>query len=227
MLDIIILMFLIFGALIGFKRGIIKQSVMTIGIILVIILSFILKNPISSLMYKNLPFFNFYGLYENISVINILLYELISFFLVFAVLSTIFIVLVKISSTIERILRVTIILAIPSKILGAIFGIIEYYLISFIVLFVLMQPVFELNSNKFFEDSKLKNVILEKTPIISNYIQGTLDTIYEIGDLIKDKDKYSDQEVNCKIIEIMKENKIIEQDSLDYLYSSGKIKNKC
>ena len=50
MLDIIIIMILLFGALIGFKRGVIKQGVITIGMILILVLSFILKNPVSSLM---------------------------------------------------------------------------------------------------------------------------------------------------------------------------------
>ena len=43
MLDIIIIMIILFGAIVGFKRGIIKQSVITVGMILVLILSFILK----------------------------------------------------------------------------------------------------------------------------------------------------------------------------------------
>ena len=43
MLDIIIIMIILFGAIVGFKRGIIKQSVITVGMIFVLILSFILK----------------------------------------------------------------------------------------------------------------------------------------------------------------------------------------
>ena len=53
MLDIIIIMIILFGAIVGFKRGIIKQSVITVGMILVLILSFILKNPISSIKHQN------------------------------------------------------------------------------------------------------------------------------------------------------------------------------
>ncbi len=227
MLDFIIIIFLIFGFLIGFKRGIIKQSVVTIGIVIVIILSFVLKNPVSSFMYKNFPFFSFNGLYENISVLNILLYELIAFFLVFSVLSTILIILIKISKTFEKILRLTIIFALPSKLLGALLGILEYYLIIFILLFILMQPVFELNDSNLFKNSKIKDTILEKTPFVSNYIQPTVNTINEIEKVIKNKNKYSDKEFNCKITNIMVDNKIIEKKSLNYLYSSGKIKVKC
>ena len=138
MLDIIIIMIILFGAIVGFKRGIIKQSVITVGMIFVLILSFILKNPVSSIMYEHLPFFSFGGLFENLAVLNIIVYEGFAFLLVFSVLSTILIILIKISSVFEKILRATIILAIPSKILGAILGAIEYYLIVFIILFILV-----------------------------------------------------------------------------------------
>ncbi len=226
MLDIIIIIFILFGAIIGFKRGIIKQSVITLGMILVLILSFILKNPVSLLMYKNLPFFTFGGLLENISILNILIYEGIAFLLVFGLLSTLLIILIKISSIFEKLLRVTIILAIPSKLLGALFGIIEYYLIVFIFLFLLSSPLFGLNDNKLFSESKLRKTILEKTPFVSSKIEGTLSAVYDIDNLIKQKKNLSASEFNCKSIKIMIDNNIIEDESIEYLYSKNKIK-KC
>ena len=227
MLDIIIIMIIVFGALIGFKRGIIKQSVVTLGMILVVVLSFALKNPVSAFMYKNFPFFSFGGLYENISVLNILLYEVIAFSIVFSILSTILIIIIRISNSFEKILKLTFIFALPSKILGALLGAIEYYLIVFIGLFILMQPMFELNSSDLFSKSKLKNVILEKTPFVSSYIEPTINTVEEVEKLIKNRKNYSEKKFNCEVTKIMVENKIIDKKSLDYLYSSGKIKTKC
>ena len=227
MLDIIIIVIIVLGALIGFKRGIIKQGLVTIGMELVIILSFILKNPISSFMYKNFPFFSFYGLYENISILNILLYEVVAFALVFSILSTILLVLIRISKSFDKVLRLTLLFSLPSRILGAILGACEYYLIVFICLFVMMQPMIELSSSNFVKNSKLKDVVLENTPFISGYIKPTMIVIEEVEKLIGEKDKYSDKEFNCKITNIMVKNKIIEKKSLNYLYESGKIKNKC
>ena len=227
MLDIIIILIIAFGAIVGFKRGIIKQSVITVGITLVLILSFLLKNPISSFMYKNFPFFSFYGLYENISILNILLYEVFAFSITFSLLTMIFLILIKVSNCFEKILKITLIFALPSKILGAILGMIEYYLIVFIGLFILMQPIFELNDNDIFKESKLKNTIIEKTPFISSYINPTINTINKIEEVISSKDNYEEKEFNCIITNIMVENKVIAKESLDYLYSSGKIKNKC
>ena len=227
MLDIIIIMIIVFGALIGFKRGIIKQSVVTLGMILVVILSFALKNPVSAFMYKNFPFFSFNGIYEDISVLNILLYEIIAFSIVFSILSTILIIIIRISNSFDKILKLTFLFALPSRILGAILGAMEYYLIVFIFLFVIMQPVFELNNSDLFKNSKLKDVILEKTPFVSGYIEPTVKTVEEIEKLIKDRKKYDEKQFNCKITNIMVKNKIIDKKSLDYLYSSGKIKAKC
>ena len=91
----------------------------------------------------------------------------------------------------------------------------------------MMQPVFELQSSDLFVNSKLKNQILKKTPFVSNYIKPTVNSANEIQKLIKNKDKYSEKEFNCKITNTIVKNKIIEKKSLDYLYSSGKIKYKC
>ena len=72
-IDIVILIFLGFGALLGFKRGFTRQLVSLVGIFVIIILSFLLKNPISVFLYNNLPFFNFGGIFKDITVLNILL----------------------------------------------------------------------------------------------------------------------------------------------------------
>lgn len=223
MLDIIILLIVLFGAIIGFKRGVIKQSVITFGFILVLILSFTFKNPVSSFLYKTLPFFSFSGIFENLAILNIIVYEGIAFLLVFSLLSTLLIVLIKISSVIEKLLRATVILAIPSKILGAVLGALEYYLITFIILFILSMPIFDLSNNKIFTESKIRNYILNKTPYVSNQIDNTMSALDDITELTSNKDNMSDSEFNCKSISIMKKNKVIETESLNYLYEKNKI----
>ena len=57
--DIIIVIALVLGAIGGFKAGVIKKTADFVGIFLVIILSFYLKNYLSVIMYENLPFINF------------------------------------------------------------------------------------------------------------------------------------------------------------------------
>ena len=226
-LDVVIVLIILMGGIVGMKRGVIKQGVMTIGMLLVIILSFVLKNPVSALMYKNLPFISFGGLLENLTILNILLYEVIAFSLVFGILSAILMILIKISSIFEKILKFTIILAIPSKILGFILGVVEYYLVVFIILFVLSSPTFQTEKFDFINQSKLKPIILNNTLGLTDMLDGTLDTFDEVNNLIKDKNKYSDEIFNCKALNIMIENKFLDEESAKYLDNKGKIKLNC
>lgn len=226
-LDVAIVLFILMGGIVGMKRGVIKQGVMTIGMIVVIVLSFLLKNPVSALMYKYFPFFSFGGLLKNLSVLNVLLYEVIAFSLVFGILSAILMVLIKISSIFEKLLKFTIVLAIPSKILGFFLGLIEYYLVVFIIMFILSSPTFQTESFNFINESKLKRVVLNNTLGLSGMLNNTLDTFNDVNKLIKEKDKYSDDEFNCRALNTMIENKLLNSKSADYLSSKGKINVNC
>lgn len=224
--DIIIILAIICGAIIGFKRGVIKQAVITIGQILVIVLAFLLKNPLSVLLYSRLPFLSF-GVLDQYTVFNILVYEFISFLILYCLLSIVLFLLIKASSLIEKFFKATIILAIPSKILGAVLGAIEYYFIVFIVLFILSGPIiFSENFHKIkpVSESKIGGYMLKHTPILSHYTKKTLKSIDELVELYKTKDDYSVKDFNCKAIKIMKKDKIVSEDSIEYLESHGKIK---
>lgn len=70
--DIIILIALAFGAVGGFKAGVIKKTADFVGMFIIVILAFYLKNYLSVIMYENLPFFNFWGFIKGLDAINIL-----------------------------------------------------------------------------------------------------------------------------------------------------------
>ena len=226
-LDIFIVLIILSGAYIGAKRGVIKQGVMTIGLFIVLVLSFMLKNPISSFMYKNLPFFGFDAIIENATVLNILVYEIIAFLVAFSILEVILMILIKLSSIIEKILKVTVILAIPSKILGAILGIVEYYLLTFVILFIISQPTFKINNMEIMTTSKLKPIILSNTLVISNMTKSTIDTFNEINKLIENKDKMNSKDFNCVALQTMIKKDFLKKESAEYLYESKKINTKC
>jgi uncharacterized membrane protein required for colicin V production len=132
------------GAVVGFARGFLRQTVKSIGGILVVILAFIFKGPFALFLIKTLPTFNFKGIFNGITSMNILVYEVIAFVILLIVFGIIVRILFSIASFIENILNATILLAIPSKILGAIMGLAEAYLIIFVILFVLTLPVFNI-----------------------------------------------------------------------------------
>ena len=221
--DIIIIVLLILGVLIGFKRGFIRELVTLIGMFAVLVLSFILKNPVSVFLYNNLPFFNFGGILKDITVLNILVYEMIAFLIVFLVLTAIFEILIKVTKVFESILKATIILGIPSKILGAVLGLIESIVLVFISLYILSLPIFNISSIK---ESKLSSLVLNNTPILHSVCDKTLDTFNEIIELKNEYENTNNvKEFNEKALNIMIDKGIITKENAIKLIKKGKIKN--
>lgn len=221
-IDVVIILFILLMGVIGWKNGFIRTVVSAVGIILVFILSFYLKNPIAEWLSLNLPFFNFWGDFKNVTILNVVIYQLVAFFLVYSVLMIFYALVVKISKFIEKILKMTIILGIPSKILGFIVGIIEGGIITAIALMFLSLPILGID---IVHQSKLKTVLLESTPVISNMMGSTSLAVTEIMDLRQEfssdstKDKF-----NEKSLSIMLKYNIIESDYVKKLVNSGKLK---
>ena len=221
--DIVILIFLAFGAVIGFKKGFTNQLVSLVGIFAIIVFSYILKNPVSVFLYNNLPFINFGGIFKDITVINILVYEVIAFFVIFILLTLVFKILLKVTSLFEKILKWTIILGIPSKILGAVLGVVQNLIYVFIILYILNLPTIEFD---IISDSKVGSTILNKTPILTSVCDTTLKVFNEVGELSKEYENTDNvKEFNQKALNIMIENGIITKENALKLIESGKIKD--
>lgn len=220
-IDVGIIIIILFGAVLGFKRGFTKQLVRAVGFILVVILAFKFKNLVSSILYQNLPFFNFGGVFAGVSVLNIFVYELIAFLFVLTLLIVALRLILFVTGLLEVVLNFTIVFGIVSKILGAIVGAIEYFVIAFIVLYILALPFFNISIVK---ESKSKDYILNNTPILSNYIDKSLVVLDEFIDLKdKYKNKNSPYEFNLEALELMLKYKIIDIKSADKLIKKGKL----
>ncbi len=215
--DTIILLGLFLGAATGFVRGFFKQTVIFLGTILVVVLAFLIKNPLSTIMYQNLPFFKFGGL----TALNILVYEVIAFIIAVTILALILAIIIKITGIIEKILKFTVILALPSKLLGMIVGIIQSIVIMYIILFIMSLPTLKMD---FLKDSKYTNVILTKTPIISNITNDIVKSFNEIAELTKIKVDLKDADnTNGKIVDVLLKNNIVTIGNVDNLVESKKI----
>lgn len=219
--DIFIIILILICGGIGFKRGVFKQAVITIGTILVFILSYHFKDYLADFFSYNLPFFKFIGDFQGASTINIIMYQMLAFLIMFALFSSILAILIKVTGIFEKILRFTIILGIPSKILGLILGLVEGYVITFILLFVLSQPAFKID---IINNSNFSNTILNSSPILSDIVSDTRDTVVEIYELGKDYviDKDADK-FNRNSIDIMLKNNIITKEYVEKLVKKDKI----
>jgi len=220
--DIIIIVLIGFGALLGFKRGFTRELVSLIGIFVILILSFLLKNPISVFLYNNLPFFNFGGIFKDITVLNILVYEIIAFFVVFSVLTIVFKFILLFTKIFEKLLNLTIILGVASKSLGAVLGVIKTIIYVFIVMYILSLPTFNF---KVIRDSKIGNAILDKTPILAGVCDKTLSVFNEIMDLKEEYETTNNVgEFNQKALNIMIDKGVITKENAKNLIGKGKIK---
>ena len=218
--DAIILLIILLGGVIGFKDGVIKELTSIIGLVIVVIVSFSLKNYLSVLFYENLPFFNFWGIFKGIQVLNIVFYEMLAFIIIASLLTVAYRILLSITGLIEKILKATIILSIPSKILGFIVGLIEYYIWVYIALFILTLPVINLKS---IYESKTANFIMEKTPFLSKYTEKTLKIYNDLYEIIDNRENKTNEKVNEEAMNLMLKHEIITKKSAKKLIDSNKV----
>lgn len=218
--DIFIIIFILLGALVGFKRGLTSQLVATIGLVVVVIIAFIVKDPIAEFMYKNLPFFDFGGILKGVSVLNIIVYEVFAFLIALIILVAILEFLMYATTIFEKLLKWTLLLGFPSKILGAIVGLIENYIVAFIVLYIISLPTLNINI-----DSSVKDKILNNTPVLNTYVDKSLIVINEFAEL---KDKYekdtNPNEFNKETLDLLLKYKITNVKAIDVLVEKGKLK---
>ena len=220
--DVGIILLLIMFLIVGFKNGVIREAFALIGIIAVFILSFVFKGLLGNLMCIILPFFKLSGIIEGFSVINILIYQIIAFMLVFAILLTIYEIFLKISKFIQKLVNLTIILILPSKLLGAVVSLIKGVIVLFAVFIVLMIP---LKNSELFTGSTMVNQILYKTPILSqssnNYI-NTVEEIYNLAEKVSNKE-ISTNDANLELLDMMLKHKIVNKSTVESLVKLHKL----
>lgn len=220
-LDSILILFLLCGAVLGFKKGAIKSLVALIGTLLIVVVAYYLKNPVAEILFKFVPFFKFGGAWAGLVTLNILLYEAVAYLLVFIVLYSALNILLKVSGIIEKILTFTIILGIPSKIIGAVLGFLEALVFSFIILFALLQ----FNAtHKLVNDSSMAMSILDKTPIIGGMVDDTFKAIKEIEALTDKYENTTDKDAyNREILGILLKYEVIKPETAEKLVKDKKL----
>lgn len=219
--DLCIILFIIAGGFIGFKRGFIKELVSCVGFTIVVVAAFLLKNPVSVFLYEHLPFFKFGGVLKGVTVLNILLYEIIAFLVIFGLLMVILKAVLLATTLFEAILNATIVLGIPSKILGAMLGIVQYFILAFIILYVISLPFFHVD---FIEESKLKNKILTSTPILSSFVDKGFKVVDEFASL---KEKYESDtnanHFNLETLDLFLKYDVVTIESVERLVEMDKL----
>lgn len=222
-IDITIILLLIMFTIIGWKQGIIKETVSFAGIVVIFIVAFTFKEEIGNILCKYLPFFKFGGNIEGLISLNIFIYQLIGFLLIYIVLFSVYQLILTLSGILQKAVNMTIILALPSKFVGAILGLVKGYIIIFAILMVVIVP---LKDFKLVSESEMINTIVHKTPLLSTYTKSTSDTITNIYGLA---DKLTNNTItvnqaNLEIIDTMLKYDIVSKKTVEQLVVLDKLK---
>lgn len=222
LVDFIAVLLIAYGAYKGWKYGCFSSIISLVGTLLVFVVAFYLKNPLSTILYENLPFKTFGGIFQGITSFNILLYEGISYLICIIILSSILGIIIKVTGIVDKLINFTIVFALPSKILGLIIGALQYYIFVFIAIFVFIQLPF---SADYFNGSKFSKWILGNTPLLSNVTNDLYNSVTEVYDICVEYDnKENKEEGDYKSLEVLLKYDIITPESVEKLVNKGKIR---
>ena len=221
LVDLIIIVLLVMGAVVGFKRGLIRQLLSLCGTIIAAVLAFLFKTPLAQLLCEYLPFFSFKGVLAGLSVLNLFVYEVTAFLIILAIFVGLLQVLIFLSKILEKIVSMTIIFALPSKLAGAVFGVLENYIVVFIILYIVSLPFFNID---IIRGSELRDPIVTKTPVLNKLAEKSVEVGTEIANLV---DKYKIEEdknqYNLDTLDVLLKYNITKVETVDRLVEKNKI----
>ncbi len=215
--SIVIVFFILLIGVLGSKRGILKELVVVLGTILVFVLAFLLKDSLASVFCEYLPFFNFKIPLGKLISLNIVFYQLIAFLLLVILFRFILQILIDFTGIFNKIINATIILALPNKIFGFIVGILEGYILAFILLNVIAIPM---SGNQMFMESKVRQFVVNDTPILKDSIGGLNVALDEILSLDSNA---SQNDNDLKVLDILLKYNVVSTDFMDNVVKTGKL----
>lgn len=222
LVNIIIILIIASETYAGYKKGFLESSIKLVGFIGAFVGAYILKSPLSVIMYTHLPFFKFGGLFKGVASLNIIVYEVIAFIVTFIVLRIVISLLAKLTGFVERFLSFIFFIGIPSKILGALVGFVKSVIILYFVIFV-----FKFGCN--FMNIEVKESLADdivNIPVLKNVFGSALSSLDEITSIARDYEDTKDKdEFNNKAIDILLKYKVISKENLQILIENGKIKS--
>lgn len=172
MLDVILLILLIFGFLMGLKRGFILQSFHLIGFIVAFVIAAIYYDTIADTLSLWIPYPELSGdsawaAFLQSDLLESAFYNAIAFAIIFFIVK---IILQIIASMLDFVASLPILRSL-NKVGGAVLGFLEIYLILFIVLFILaLTPMTNIQS--LINNSSIALMIVEHTPYLSQKVNS-------------------------------------------------------
>ena len=215
--SVVIILLILSCGLLGSKRGILKELVIIVGTIVIFVIAFFLKDVLAGFFCEYLPFFNLRIPLGNLISLNIIFYQLIAFLLIVIVLRLVLQILIDVTGIFSKIINATIILALPNKLLGFAVGILEGYILMFIILNVIAIPM---SGSELFMSSGVRQFIVNDSPVLKDSLGGLNYAIEDVLSLSSSDDRNTN---DLKVIDIMLKYKTVSVEFMDNVKETGKL----
>ena len=212
-MNVIVVVWLVLGLVIGFWTGFLNRTIKIVEMFVIVFLAVLLKNPVSALLYKHLPFFKF-----DIQSLNIVIYEAIAFVLLIIILVIIIKLINSLINFVESFFSFLLNLGFPSRLMGAVIGFCEgaFYLYFFVFIVLFFSTLCKMPIG-----NSLANKYLYNAPILNISIGPSLQSCLEITEVaVNGEDK---NEVDKKSLDILLQYKILSKENAQYLLDNKKI----
>lgn len=213
LMNVICVLVPVMGIVIGLMRGFTQRCVIVVWGAILIVLSFLLKNPVSAILYKFVPFFKL-----EYQAANILFFEFISFFIVLVLLVIVVFLVSKFVDVVEKGLGFILSLGVPSGILSAFIRLIEFTFYLYIFIFTVFFLSTLSNSPI---DVSLADKIFYNTPGFRQVFRVPFDTSIKVANRMAKSG--SENSINYDSLEIMMKSKFISYNNAKYLIESKKL----
>lgn len=156
--DIIILIMLLYGLLSGLMRGGVLQLFSLIGFVIALILARLFSPDLADIIHSIISTNN-----DTWS----LFYNVISFILIFIVVQ---LIIKKVANLLNIVTKLPVI-GFFNRILGALLGFVQMYLVAFVVILILFLTPME-DVKDLIEESQVAKYMINSTPVISDYFKN-------------------------------------------------------
>ncbi|TWT26321.1 CvpA family protein [Planomicrobium sp. CPCC 101110] len=171
MLDILLLILLLGGLIVGAKRGLVVQLIHMVGFIIALIVAYLYYKPLAEYFVLWVPYpaisegSRFTIAVEQLDL-DQTFYQLFAFALIFFAVKF----ALQVLASMFDFLKYLPLLGFASKILGAVLGLIEVYILLFIFIYVLaLLPMDAIQTQ--LENSGIAQTMLEHTPFFSEKVK--------------------------------------------------------
>lgn len=207
-------------ALKGYKSGVFKSLVSLAAFVISAIVAYSFKGYLADFLSDILPFYNFGGSYEGLTSISILFYHGLSFLVLFIISYSILNIVIIFAGFLDKIVKATIILYLPNKILGALVGFLEGMVISFVIIFTLAQLPF---TQEYVIESSYGYTILNRMPVIRTVLADSTVISSEIAEIIVSADTSDSTQMQIDILQVLISNQLVDAETINDYIEEGKL----